>query len=368
MFQSSLGETGNAYPPVLQTGVTFAVRSRIAPFNISLSRFAVLLIFASMFTACESAVLRQVHYYEKIGDDTSAIQYLEAELQRRPDNTEAQYLLGKALFKVERFAEGRRTFDEVNIQSSRYRESINFLLESGYRDALQNGIDALESNNYVLAVEQLSYATQIRPEYNPGHRLLGFAKSHEGLLEEAALAYQQAVMIDPADFEAWHNLSDIAFRKQDFEASRNYAKEALNLNAASVSATRKLAHAHMHLRENEEATAAFERLLSMNSEVQDVQDYAYFLFNTGAYEASLPHLEGLLTVLDPSIELLKTLGETYTGLKRFNKVVEVNEQILSKTPEDRAAIGNLIAANEKLGHFEQAQQWQQRLAALGGEM
>ncbi len=147
-----------------------------------------------------------------------------------------------------------------------------------------------------------------------------------------------------------------------------FAKEALNLNPASVSATRRLAHAHMHLLENAEATSAFESLLSMNAEVQDVKDYAYFLFNTGEFEASLPHLEGLLTVMQPSVELLKTLGETYTGLKQFKKVVEVNERILSQSPGDRAAIGNLIAAHEKLGHFEQAKEWQQRLADLGGEM
>lgn len=368
MFLSSLGEAGSAHPPVLPACFTLAVRSRIAPLIHLILRNAVVLCIAILCVACESAVLRQVNYYEKIGDNASIIQYLENELQRRPDNVEARYLLAKALFNEQRFAEGRRTFDEIGIQTSRYNDSIHFILESGYRESLEAGIAALEEKNIDAGLIQLKYATEIRPEYNPGHRLLGFAQTQAGQLDSAALSYQQAVMLEPTDFESWHNLSDISFQNQDYEAARNFAKEALNLNPGSVTATRRLAHAHMHLREHNEATTVFENLLSMNAEVHDVKDYAFFLFNIGEFEASLPHLESLRTVMTPSVELLKTLGETYTGLKQFKKVVEVNEEILSQSPDDRAAIGNLIAAHERLGHFEQAKQWQERLAALGGEM
>ena len=328
----------------------------------------VLFLIASLFTACESGLVRQIHYFEKVGDTASARQHLEAELLRRPDNAEARYLYGKVLFAESSFVEGRKAFDQVEQQTARYSESIQFILESGYREHLQAGIDALEAENQAFAVQQFEHASHIRPEYNPGHRLLGYARTQVGQLNEAALAYQQAVMVEPADFESWHNLADLAFVNQDYETSRMYALEALGIEPQNPSALRRLAHAHMNLQENAEAKLVFEQLLTQKTGTEDLRDYAYFLFNIGNFEASLPHLETLAAVPEPSLELLKTLSETYAGLQLFKKVIGVNEQILSRLPEDRGAIGNMIAAHERLGQFEQAQEWQAKLSKLGGEM
>ena len=110
---------------------------------------------------------------------------LKPRLQRRPDNSEARYLLGKVLFRDLAFAEGRIAFDQVETQTARFSESIQFLLESRYREELQLGIDALDASDDSLAVRRLTYATQIRPEYNPGHRLLGYAQAQVGQLKEA---------------------------------------------------------------------------------------------------------------------------------------------------------------------------------------
>ncbi len=327
-----------------------------------------LLLAVSLLTGCESALVRQVNYYDQVGDTASARQYLETALQRNPDNTEARYWLGKVLFRENAFADGRQAFDLVEQQTARFSESIQFLVESTYREHIQKGVAAFENRDAELAVEHLTYATQIRPEYNDGHRLLGYAKTQTGQLTDAALAYRQAVMLDPDDFESWHNMSDIAFVNQDFESARNYALEALKIEPEHPSALRRLAHAYMHLKENEQATQIFEQLLALKTGEDDLRDYAYFLFNTGSLEASVPHLETLAAVPEPPIELLKTLSEAYAGLQFFKKVIGVNEQILTRAPEDRAAIGNLIAAHERLGQFDQAKTWQAKLSKLGGEM
>ncbi len=331
-------------------------------------QYVFLLLAVGVLAGCESTLVRQVSYYDRVGDTASARQYLETELQRNPDNTEARYWLGRMLFKDRVFADGRQAFDTVEQQTARFSESIQFILESSYREHLQKGVDAFENKDAEAAVLHLTYATQIRPEYNDGHRLLGYAKTQTGQLSDAALAYRQAVMLDPDDFESWHNMSDIAFVNQDYESARNYALEALKIDPAHPSALRRLAHAHMHLEENEQATQIFEQLLALNTGQDDLRDYAYFLFNTGALEASVPHLETLAAVPSPPIELLKTLSEAYAGLQYFKKVIGVNEQILTRAPDDRAAIGNLIAAHERLGQFEQAKTWQAKLSKLGGEM
>lgn len=368
MFQSSLGDVQVVSPPVSQLRFVNAVHNMAATYLSISPHQLVFLLIAFLFVGCESTMVRQVHYYEKVGDLASASQYLEAELLRRPDNSEARYLLGKVLFKEQAFTEGRAAFDQVESQTARFSESIQYILESRYRDELQLGIDAIEAANYPQAVTHLTYATQIRPEYNPGHRMLGYAQTQVGQLSDAAMAYQRAVMLEPADFESWQNLSEIAFVDADFEASREYATKALALDPQSQVAQRRLAHAHVNLREHEQATAAFKQLLNMDTGVEDVRDFAYFLYNIGSYDLALPHLELLAEGEMASVELLKTLGDTYAGLQQFKKVVQVNERILAKEPQDRTAIGNLISAHEKLGQFDQAKEWQAELTRLGGEM
>ncbi len=368
MFQSSLDEASVANPPVSRACFTSSVRSSIARLYLLPHLPVVFLLIATMFMACEAGLVRQVHYYEKVGDFEAARQYLESELQRRPQNAEARYHLGKVLFKLEKYVDGRTAFEQVETQTARFSEPIQFALESGYRTKVNNGADAIVAEDLEAAVLQLTHATQIQPAYNAGHRLLGHALVKSGKLKEALPAYQQAISIDPDDFESWNNMSEIAFVHQDYEAVKSYANEATRIDPQHIPAIRRLAHAQLNLKENQQARLTFEQLLTLESTPQDVRDYAYFLFNTGDLEAAMPHLEELTDTGEPSLLLLKTLGEVYAGLNFYKKAISVNEQIISRIPDDRSAIGSLIAAHEKLGQFEQAKEWQAKLSRLGGEM
>ena len=319
-------------------------------------------------SACESGLVRQVNYYEKTGDAASALAYLEGELARRPSNTEARFLLGKALFWNERFAEGRAAFDEVERQTARFSESIAYIVEAAYRNAMHHGLNALSAGDVQTAVRHLEHACQIRPESAAARRMLGHALVQAGRLDDAAGAYRTAVDRAPDDVEAWNNLAEIAFVQGRYDEALRAGLRVLELDPDHRIARRRTAHAAIHLGQPDRAAELFETLLASASEYRDVRDYAFFLFNMRRYDAAIPYLEQLAGRPEAELDVLRTLGEAYFEVERYDRVVAVNETILNRRPEDRQAMGNMIAALERLGLFDQAQDWQARLASLGGEM
>lgn len=368
MFAIFVSETKSTPIPPCQTRFP---RHKYLLQSPSSSSFLYLVVFLIPFFAgssCESGLVRQVHYYEEIGDADAREAYLRAELQRKPDNAEAWFYLGKTLLRKATYPEASEAFRAASARTARYDELISYELEATYRGVMQTGIQYMASTDYAGAVIAFEHATQLQPAYNAGYRMLGHALTKAERIEDASSAYAEAVTLDSEDFEAWNNLSEIAFQQQDFEHALAHGQHAHALRPDNLPVRRRLARAHLELGQADEAIKGYRALNEMSSLREDLENFAFTLFNLRRFNDAIPLLEQLTQHASADVEILRTLSEAYSGAGSYDRVILVSHQIIEAKPEDRGAIGNLVTAYEKLGQFDDAQTWQSRLAELGEEM
>ena len=368
MILKAWNGTSTANPPARPTRFSRRIVSFFFSYIHSCGRVAALLLLSFILSSCESALVRQVSYYESVEDFKSAREYLEDELNRRPENTEARYLLGRVLFANNQFQQGRQVFDEVEQQTARYHESIAYLIESTYRKEFQRGIESQNDGEVEDAVLRFQNASHIRPESVDAHRVLAHALVRADRIEEARDAYQTAIDLSPDDLESLNNLAEIEFRLERYAESLTVGLQVLELDPAHEIARRRIAHTYLNLDRPAEAAESFKQLLADANDARDLRDYAVVLYNLERFEESVPYLEQLAGAANPELDILRTLSEACLGLERYNQVVTTSEIILERSPEDRKAMANLIAAYERLGLFDKARDWQSRLTRLGGEM
>ncbi len=368
MFAIFLSETKSTPIPPCQTRFPkhkYLLQSPSSPSFLYLVVFLIPLLAGS---SCESGLVRQVHYYEEIGDVAAREAYLRAELQRKPDNAEAWFYLGKTLLRKAAYPEARAAFRSASAQTARYDELISYELEATYRSVMEAGIQSMASADHAGAAIAFEHATQLQPAYNAGYRMLGHALAKAERIEDASIAYAEAVKLDNEDFESWNNLSEISFQQQSFDDALAHGQHAHALRPENLPVRRRLARAHLELGQADEAIEGYRELYEMSSMREDLESFAFALFNLRRFNDAIPLLEQLTQNASADVETLRTLSEAYSGAGSYDRVILVSHQIIEAKPEDRGAIGNLVTAYEKLGQFDEAQTWQARLAELGEEM
>jgi tetratricopeptide (TPR) repeat protein len=127
---------------------------------------------------------------------------LRAALRVSPDNADVLLQLGKLRFAQKRFAEGTGMLEEVLRRDPVCVEAMRLLVA---RDLLQNKPQK--------ALARLKDSLAAHPESSALHDILARLQAHMGNLDEAALAAQAAMRINPNDADAVVLLAEIEAKR-----------------------------------------------------------------------------------------------------------------------------------------------------------
>jgi tetratricopeptide (TPR) repeat protein len=301
--------------------------------------------------------------YERMNDGSAAKQLLRRTVRTEPDNAEAHFLLGRLYVQEGAYEKAMGAFGKSQSASPRFEEQIRFLKTKHARDEFQEGQEALEAGAYERAARAFRAVLTIQPKNTAAAKAVGQTLVQAGRLGQARTAYRRALKQAPEDVEILNNLSSLAVEKEDYTAAIKYARKALEQPEVPPPVRRRLAYALVETGRRTDALAHFERALREQPSPQLRRDYAFLLYNEEQYEAALPVLRRLSTSAadSSSLDVLRTLGETYGALGRPGEVAEVYRQILERRPQDEAALQRLIIAYEQMGDEERVQEYRGRL-------
>ncbi len=328
---------------------------------------ALLITVIVLTAACDSALLREVTYHERLGN----IEQARAAAERAaadPSNSEASFLLGRLLLQQGTYLEAHAAFERANAQTTRYSERIAFLLESAYREAMLRGADAYGEAQFAEAATNFKAAAAIDPASADAFRALGHASIRVDDRKGAIDAYKTAASLAPESYEIWNNLAELLTLEGDFEPAHAAALQASALSPDARPSLRRLAFLEEKLGQFDAAEARYETLIDGSHTHADERNYAFLLYNREKFDRALPHLELLAEHGQPDIAVLRILVETYLALEDFPKAIGVGLQLLEREPESRDVVSNLIVAYEKIGDTEQVSLWRNRLTRMEDEL
>ena len=205
------------------------------------------------------------------------------------------------------------------------------------------------------AVDLITKALAIKPDYAEAHNNLGIAFKELGRLDEAVASYHKALAIKPDYAEAHYNLGN-AFKELGRldEAVERFHK-ALSIKPDYADAHINLGAAFKELGRLDEAVASYHKALAIKP------DYAEAHYNLGIALQSLGKLEEAVTSYHKALairpdqaEAHNNLGAAFKKLGRLDEAVASCHEALAIQPDYAEAHINLGIALKELGRLDEA--------------
>ena len=199
--------------------------------------------------------------YVLLDDYASAIQWLQTSVERDPNNKDAWYYLGRALYTKTRIAEARHAFLMVltlDPQNSRAENNLGLIYESegqpaaaiqAYRRAISwqelsphpseqpyvnLGNLLMEQGQTAEALAQLEKAVALAPENAFCHMTLGIAYRQQHRLEQAQHEMEKATRLDPDNSTAHYQLGRVYKEQHDLGRAQAEFEKTAELKARAA--------------------------------------------------------------------------------------------------------------------------------------
>lgn len=300
------------------------------------------------------AFIWQARLDVETGEYDDATTLLEALLETRPENLEAQVLLGIAYRRSLRYAEALQVYGRVlQAYPENHRVHYNRALALRHSGDLSGAIEAYEQ------------AVALAPQFTPALSNLAEVYAELGRTDDALESIRRALAIDPDDPAALDNLGYVYLRAGDYEAARKASLRALSSAPGSASAYNTLGQAHEAEGKMQQAIAAYRRALEVDSQYPDA------LLNLAQADLSLGHLEEARGAAERAVQLQPrstaahlVLGRVHLGSGQWREAGEEFGQALEIEPASATALGELGYAYLIGGDLHSAQKMTRRALDL----
>ncbi|WJF90396.1 tetratricopeptide repeat protein [Paraburkholderia bonniea] len=195
---------------------------------------------------------------QDLGEQDAAVRAYRQALAFWPDYAEAHHNLGNVLL-----AQGQHEAASESYRCATTLSPTCAFMHNNLGDALQR------AGQFEAAVAAFSRVVELEPASAAGYSRLGDAyQAWGGKLEAAALCYQSASELDPADVQAHHKLSLVRLRQRRAEEALVSSNKALALEHAS--AQLHISHGDIlnTLDDADGALASYRYALSLNDELE----------------------------------------------------------------------------------------------------
>lgn len=217
------------------------------------------------------------------------------------------------------------------------------------------GVIAHQVGTNDVAVDLITKAVTVRPDYAEAHNNLGNAFQDLGRQDEAVASYRKAIALKPAYANAHNNLGT-AFRylgRLD-DALENYRK-ALAINPNFAEAHSNLGLTLQDLGRLEDAVVSHQKALSLNPNYAELHNnLGIALSALGRLEDAMASYREALNYKPDNAEAHYNLGKVLKDLGKLDEALASYEKALVITPEFAEAHYNLGTLLQDRGKLDEA--------------
>jgi FkbM family methyltransferase len=271
---------------------------------------------------------------------------MQAVLRAEPGQTAAHYYLGLALVELGRADEGIENYRELLVRLPACLEGwINLGDLYGKAGKPEQAIAAWQQ---ALALDEESLLVLNN---------LALTCQAEGLLNQAARYFRQAVALAPGRHDLWFALGNLLLGQARFSQAETAFNQALRVNPGDAQTFNNLAVTLGKLKREADAIAAFRAALACDPHLADgLNNLALALHAIDQRDEAIELLRRC-TASHPGYALgWANLGMVLQGMGQLTEAVQVIDRALALTPNQSGWLWNQSLAYLTMGDF--ARGWQ----------
>jgi predicted TPR repeat methyltransferase len=162
-----------------------------------------------------------------------------------------------------------------------------------------------------------------------------------GRLVEAADLYQQILLADPTQFEAFYSLGMICVQTGQLEEAHQLLANAMTLNPDFAEGWCARGIILLQLRMREEALACLDQCLALRPDLIDaISSRATVLLEMGRLEEALEGFNHVLALAPNHAISWNNRGNTFVAMRRLEEAVESFDRALALAPDLETARNN----------------------------
>lgn len=198
--------------------------------------------------------------YKVEGQQLTVERVLNMKMRELPAERRSDY---QAFTRTVRTDEAQKFFVE-NLNASAGAPKLPTDIKA--EELIDSARDALQSQNYRVALELLQRAAEKEPKSKKVYNLLGDAYMGNRQFAEAETAYRKQISIDNFDQFAHSRLARALWAQRKMEDSVKVFQEQLEINPLDNDATQALGEVLLELKRYDEAVPVLERAVSLEPE------------------------------------------------------------------------------------------------------
>ena len=217
------------------------------------------------------------------------------------------------------------------------------------------GVIAHQVGKNDIAVDLITKALAIKPDYAEAHYNLGKAFTELGNLGEAAASYHKALAIYPDYAEAHNNLGLALQDLGDLDEAVASYRKAIAIKSDFAEAHNNLGLALQDLGELDEAVASYHKALALNPDYTEAHNNLGVAFKKlGKLDEAVASYHKALTLNPDFAEAHSNLGLALQDLGELDEAVACCHKALDLKPDLVEAHNNLGLALQDLGKMDEA--------------
>jgi tetratricopeptide (TPR) repeat protein len=296
-------------------------------------------IFTIIFFNCRSTEFNSAMLYIQEENYPKAIESLEKEIQKNPQNDEAYYLLGLCYSDVSEFEKMNEHFKNSLAISNKFQKDISFIKKRYWIYSFNLGLEKLQYDQLDEAIIYFNTAIVIDPNETNTYKNLAFLFAQKGDHDRAIASYQKVIELDPNDFRTLLTLGIEYYNLEKYKDAVNIFNKILEKEYGNSDAIVYLALSYDQLGNRVKALELYEAAIEKNP--NDVDLY----FNRGRlfyidkkYENALLDFEQVFKIEPFNSEIILTLGNIY---KRMAEKIHKQIEELTKQKDESQKIEEL---------------------------
>jgi tetratricopeptide (TPR) repeat protein len=187
--------------------------------------------------------------YLRIGENKKVIELLKPLQRGDADNAAIAYMLGTALVRDGRAAEGQVVIDQILKQGDSAEARLLI------------GTTKFAVNDFSGALADLKRAVELNPALSDAHAYYGLALLGTGDQQSARKAFEQELEINPNNFEANLRLGFLLRQDQDYAAAMPYLTRALDVRPGDFGVRFQIASVELALGQTQRAETDLTSIL-----------------------------------------------------------------------------------------------------------
>jgi serine/threonine-protein kinase len=217
------------------------------------------------------------------------------------------------------------------------------------------------TGRYGEAVEELTQALVLRPNYDDAHRQLGQALARQGKTDAAVAEFRKAIALRPTAWQTYSALGNALLAAARYEEAITAFTKVTELQPDNNIGFQQLGTAYQAVGRNDEARESYRGAIALRPSAQAYSNLGTLEYSRGQYQAAADAYRAAIKLRPNSAATHRNLGDALTRLNRssearasYLEAVRLAEIDAKVNPADTRGMAALAVFMAKAGRIDDA--------------